>query len=139
MRLLFDTNIVLDVLLERQPFAQHSKQLWQAVDESRIVGYVTATTLTNIFYIARKLVGIDKARAAVKVCLETFEICSVDRFVLDKALSIPANDYEDALQIACAQLTALDGLVTRDKTYPASSITIYTPMRAAQEIGNQNQ
>jgi predicted nucleic acid-binding protein len=79
---LFDTNIVLDVLLDRKPFVEHSKQLWQAVDEGRLTGYVTATTLTNIFYIARKLVGADKANAAVKVCLCTFEICPVDRSAL---------------------------------------------------------
>ncbi|MDQ5826931.1 MAG: PIN domain-containing protein [Chloroflexota bacterium] len=135
MRLLFDTNIVLDVLLDRRPFVEHSKQLWEAVDEGRLAGYVTATTLTNIFYIARKLVGVDKASAAVKVCLDTFEICSVDRSALELALNMAANDYEDALQVACAQLAGLDGIVTRDTTYPGSSVAIYTPDIAVQAIG----
>ncbi len=135
MRLLFDTNIVLDVLLDRRPFVEYSKQLWQAVDEGRLTGYVTATTLTNIFYIARKLVGAHKANAAVKVCLDTFEICPVDRSALELALNMAANDYEDALQVACAQLADLDGIVTRDINYPGSSVAIYTPDVAVQAIG----
>jgi predicted nucleic acid-binding protein len=139
VRLLFDTNIVLDVLLERQPFAEQSRQLWQAVDEGRLFGYVTATTLTDIFYIARKLVGVDKARTAVSLCLDTFEICPVDRATLDLALTMPANDYEDALQVACAQLTSLDGIITRDKTYPNASVTIFTPASAVQEVHSQNE
>ncbi len=118
MRLLFDTNIVLDVLLDRQPFVERSKQLWQAIDEGHVRGYVTATTLTNIFYVARKLVGGEKARAAVKVCLDTFEICPVDRPTLDLAMNIPIDDYEDALQVACARLADVDAIVTRDKTFP---------------------
>ncbi len=135
MRLLFDTNIVLDVLLNRKPFVENSKELWQAVDDGRLMGYVTATTLTNIFYIARKLVGLDKARAAVKVCLDTFEVCPVDHSALELAMNMAVDDYEDALQVACAQLTALDGIVTRDKTYPGSSMAIYTPEMAVQAIG----
>ena len=52
MKLLFDANVVLDVLLDRKPWVVAGKALWQAKDEQRIAGYLTATTLTDIFYIA---------------------------------------------------------------------------------------
>ncbi len=53
MKILIDTNIVLDYLLEREPFLQDAEMLFQALDSGKLVGYVTATTLTDIFYIAR--------------------------------------------------------------------------------------
>jgi hypothetical protein len=55
------------------------------------------------------------------------------------AVAIPVNDYEDALQVACAQIAALDGIVTRDKTYSSPSVTIYTPAVAVQVSGNMSE
>lgn len=63
MRALIDTNIVLDFLLEREPFFQDADWLFQAIAAEQIVGHVTATTLTDIFYIARRHTrSIDRAR-----------------------------------------------------------------------------
>lgn len=59
IRVLFDTNIVLDILLKREPFVIEAAALWAANDEEEIVGYVSATTLTNIFYLARRQGGSD--------------------------------------------------------------------------------
>jgi predicted nucleic acid-binding protein len=53
MRVLLDTNVVLDVLLKREPWVAEAQILWQANDDGSVAGYVVATTLTNIFYIAR--------------------------------------------------------------------------------------
>lgn len=55
MRVLLDTNVVLDVLLKRQPFVEQASALWQACDEGQLVGYITASSLTDIFYIARRI------------------------------------------------------------------------------------
>ncbi|GCL37891.1 MULTISPECIES: PIN domain-containing protein [Sphaerospermopsis] len=66
MRVLVDTNIVLDFLLQREPFSQDAELLFQAIDSGQVVGYVTATTLTDIFYISRKhTLSIEQARQAV--------------------------------------------------------------------------
>jgi predicted nucleic acid-binding protein len=54
MRVLFDTNVVLDVLLRREPWVVEAQALWQAVDDGRIVGYIPAVAVTNIVYIARR-------------------------------------------------------------------------------------
>ena len=54
MRVLIDTNVILDFLLQRELFFQDAERLFQAIDSGQIVGYVTATTLTDIFYIARR-------------------------------------------------------------------------------------
>lgn len=66
MRVLLDTNILLDVILARPPFLADSEQVWQANDERQIAGHITATSLTNIYYIVRKQVGLEKARNAFR-------------------------------------------------------------------------
>lgn len=67
MRVLIDTNILLDYLLDREPFVQDAEALFNTIDSGQVVGYVTATTLTDIFYIARRHTrSIDLARQAVK-------------------------------------------------------------------------
>ncbi|WP_322742502.1 PIN domain-containing protein [Gloeocapsopsis crepidinum] len=62
MRVLVDTNIILDALLLREPFFIDAKALLNAIESKQLQGYVTATTLTDIFYIARKSKGIALAK-----------------------------------------------------------------------------
>lgn len=115
MKILFDTNVILDVLLRREPWVSESTQVWQAVDEERIAGWITASSLTDVFYVVRRSSNLKAARESVLLCMKTFGICAVDRIALEHATSLPGNDFEDNLQIACAVLAELDGIVTRDK------------------------
>ena len=115
MRVLLDTNVVLDVLLKREPWVSDSAAAWRASDEGRIIGHITATTLTDIFYVARRLTGLDVARQAVRTCLDAFEVCIVDREALEKAEAMAGSDFEDNLQIACAVIATLDAIITRNK------------------------
>ena len=115
MRILVDTNIVLDFLLEREPFRQDAELLFEAIASGRITAYVTATTLTNIFYIARRLTqSIDRARQLVAITLAVMEVCPVDRATLEIALTLSLSDFEDAVQLACAIAQNLEAIVTRD-------------------------
>ncbi len=127
MQILLDTNVVLDVLLQRNPWCKTAAIIWQAVDEGRVVGYVTACALTDIFYIAKKIKGSAMARTAVSLCLETFEVCPVVRETLTAALTLPGQDFEDNVQIACASLARLDAIITRDaagfQTAPLPALT----------------
>jgi predicted nucleic acid-binding protein len=128
MNILIDTNIILDVLLNRAPFVTASKAVWQAHDDSKIDGHVAATTLTNIFFIVRKIAGLPDARAAICVCLDAFTICAVDRQILEMADKLPGNDFEDNVQIACATIADVSAIVTRDKTgFTAAAIAVLTP------------
>lgn len=115
MRVLVDTNIVLDFLLQREPFSQDAELLFQAIDVGEIVGYVTATTLTDIFYISRKHTrSVDQARQAVSEILTAMMICPVDRVVLELAFNSGLADFEDAVQIFSAVTQGLEAIVTRD-------------------------
>ena len=114
MRVLLDTNILLDALLEREPFVREAEVLFEAIESDRIEGYVTATTLTDIFYIVRKAKGVAIAKQAVSRILAGMEICTVDRSILETAISSLLPDFEDAVQIACALNENLDAIITRD-------------------------
>lgn len=116
MRLLFDTNIVLDFLLRREPFLQNARSVFRAIDANQIAGYVTATTVTDIFYIARKQTrSVEQARQAVSETLVVMLICPVDQAILESAFTSGLADFEDAVQIACAVDQRLDAILTRDR------------------------
>jgi len=113
-RFLIDTNIILDVLFDRQPFVEDAVKLWQLVEEERVIGYLTATTLTNIFYIARKQLGTERTREVIAELLAVFDVWPVGREVLSDALSLPFADYEDAVQEAVARQAGVNAIITRN-------------------------
>lgn len=136
MKILIDTNIILDFLLQREPFFQDAELLFEAVNSGQIVGYVTATTLTDIFYIARKHASsIEVARLAVSETLTVMSICSVDRAILESALNSGFDDFEDAVQIFSAAAQNLDAIVTRDnRGFLNSPISVLSIQELLQQI-----
>jgi hypothetical protein len=105
---------VLDLLLARRPWLDEAQPMWDARDDGRLYMYLAASVLTDIFYICRRQVGIDRARQSVNACIQGFSIIGVDRATLTDAIALPGNDFEDNVQIACAQLARLDRIVTRN-------------------------
>ena len=135
MRILIDTNVMLDVLLNRDPWVAQSSAVWQANDEGQIVGYITACAIADIFYIARRLTTLETARVAVSICLEAFEVCAVDVQTLEQAEALPGSDFEDNLQIACASLAGLDAIVTRDTNgFQAAATPVLTPAELLMQL-----
>jgi predicted nucleic acid-binding protein len=115
MRVLVDTNVVLDALLRRSK---------PGVLELA----VSAITVANLFYIGRKLVGAAQARQDVRTCLAAFEILPIDRGVLIGADALPGKDFEDNLQIAAAVAAGLDMIITRNVGhFDASPVRVGTP------------
>jgi predicted nucleic acid-binding protein len=86
MRVLFDTNVILDVLLDRPGFAEPAAALWRANEEGRLEGYISAMTPVNVFYIARKLKGAEIARQIAAELLAAFRLCPLDHATLHAAL-----------------------------------------------------
>jgi predicted nucleic acid-binding protein len=140
VRVLVDTNIVLDFLLQREPFSQDAELLFQAIDVGEVVGYVTATTLTDIFYISRRHTrSIEQARQAVSETLTAMMICPVDRVVLESAFNSGLPDFEDAVQIFSAVAQGLEAIVTRDAQGLLSSpIPVLSIQELFQQVRQQN-
>lgn len=141
MRILIDTNIILDFLLQREPFFQDAEQLFQEIDSGRVVGYVTATTLTDIFYISRRHTrSVEQARQAVSETLTVMVICPVNRAVLESAFRSGLADFEDAVQIACAVAQGLDAILTRDtQGFLNSSVPVLSIHELLQRLGTQDR
>ena len=87
MRVLLDTDVVLDGLMRRQPFAADARRLWQACADGRLEGWISAATTVNVFYIARKQKGLDQARQYIGELLVAFLVAFTFEVVLAAACS----------------------------------------------------
>jgi len=139
MRVLLDTSVVLDVILRRVPWLADAQALWQASDDGRLLACVTATSVTDIFYVVRRYTDRHGARQAVQLCLETFVILPVDRSILERAQQLSGPDYEDNVQIAAAEAAGLDAVVTRDQgDFRGSLLPIWSPAECRQRLADPN-
>lgn len=93
MRVLIDTNIVLDFLQERELFVENAARLFERIDAGEIEGFVAATTITNIYYIIRRVAGRVLAQDAITQVLSDLNICTVDLEVLEQALALNFEDF----------------------------------------------
>jgi predicted nucleic acid-binding protein len=128
MIVLIDTNVLLDVIQDRKPYSVSAARVWKLVEDRAIVGYVSAISFNNVFYIARKQAGSEKALEAVRLIRRVFQIVALDDQVIDRALTVSGNDFEDALQAAAALHVTADYLVTRNTSDFASlGVPFVTP------------
>ncbi len=135
MRALIDTNVLLDLVLDRAPFADQAEALWEAHRAGRFVGYISPISPVNVFYIVRKIKGIALARQAVQDVLKTFDVCVLDLASLETALILPLIDYEDAVQLAGAMANRLEAIVTRDPTgFKDAPILVFSPTEFIDQL-----
>lgn len=138
MKILVDLNIALDVLLNREEWLAESAGVLQANHEGQIVAHLSAVSLPTIFYIVRRNANLEKAHRAVHECLDSFTISPVDRAVLELAAGLPSSDFEDNVQIACAMISALDAIVTRDPAgFRGSAVAVLSPAELLMKLGSQ--
>jgi predicted nucleic acid-binding protein len=130
VRVLFDTNVVLDVLLDRKPFREIAAQLVARVERKELVGFLGATTLTTIYYIVAKASGREAARSAVLDLIGFFQVAAVDRRVLSAAIKSSIKDFEDAVLIEAGAMEAVDAVVTRDPDgFQDGKLQIFSPQQ----------
>jgi predicted nucleic acid-binding protein len=127
-RILFDTNIVLDVLLDRQPHVESSAAAWAAVETGISEGMLAAHAVTTIHYLVRKELSDIKARRIISAILRVFGIATVDGRVVQEALQLPFSDFENAVTAAAARSAGCEFIVTRDpKGFRGSPVRCLTP------------
>ena len=130
-RILFDVNVVLDVLLDRKPHVEASAAAWAAVETGMAEGLLAAHAVTTIHYLVRKEAGAAKARRIVSAILRVFGVAAVNGAVLQEALQLSCPDFEDAVTAAAARLASCDYIVTRDpKGFRGSPVRPLTPEAA---------
>lgn len=140
MKILFDTNVILDVLLDREPFAEPAAHLMSKVEESEIQGFISAITVTTLHYLLAKSLGKTKAKKHIQSILSLFEIAPVNRLVLEDALDNKFKDYEDSVLYESAIHSGVEYIVTRNgKDFKNSEIPVYEPIEMIKLIRKLNE
>jgi predicted nucleic acid-binding protein len=131
MKVLIDTNIVLDLLLDRSPHSEYAAKLFALVETGEVTGYVCATAVTTVHYLACKDSGKRKAKSHLSKLLSLVEIAPVGRAVLESAMKSKISDYEDAVVCEAALLVDADAVITRDRKHFKNAPL---PVYSSQEI-----
>jgi len=117
MRILLDTNVVLDAIAQRKPFYLDAQKIINFVLDNKLEGHITANSITDIYYIARKYLNQTELRNAMRSLFSVFSIIDVLGSDCHKALDFPLNDYEDALLVVCGGKAVIDYIITRDEEF----------------------
>lgn len=140
MKILLDTNIVLDVLMDRLPHSDVAVELFSKVEDGTVIGYLCGTTVTTVFYLAAKTIGAPRAQEEIKKLLSLFEVAPVNRTVLESALVADFDDFEDAVIHEAACHVGADAIVTRNqKDFKKSKIPVYTSEEMAKILTSANR
>jgi len=128
LRILFDTNIILDVLLNRKEFVEISSNIVGMVEKNELDGYLCATTITTLDYLISKATNRKQAKIEIQKLLTLFKIADVNSIVLKLSINSEFDDFEDAVQYYSGEYCEVEGLVTRNtKDYKNTDLPIYTP------------
>jgi predicted nucleic acid-binding protein len=128
MNILFDTNILLDVFLQRKPHFKNSAFLTDLAEKGILTGWLCATTVTTLYYLLHKELNKEVAETVIKSLFKVFDVSAVNRMVLETAIESNFRDYEDAVLHQAAFHSNLEGIVTRNKKdFKKSSLSVYTP------------
>jgi predicted nucleic acid-binding protein len=134
VKVLIDTNIVLDIALNRKPFVEHAALLWRLAEQKEITACLSNTSITDIFYIVRKHAGKEKARAFVADILDTFKLADIDEEGFREALNMDMNDFEDAVQYVICTRNGCDALTTRNKADFGNRPNVLDPVELIERI-----
>lgn len=113
-QVLFDLNIILDVLQERQGFYDFSARSLACAETGKIQGWLAAHSITTLFYLIAKDKSPDQARVTLTSLLRFLKIAPVDQDTIEGALNLPYRDFEDAVQMMAALQVHADYLLTRN-------------------------
>ncbi|HNS21810.1 MAG TPA: PIN domain-containing protein [Sedimentisphaerales bacterium] len=128
MNVFVDTNVLLDVLAQREPFYTHSAGVWTLAEQGRVRGFVSVISFNNIYYVTRKLQTRPAVNRMMVFLRDTFEPVPLDKQILDQAIDADFKDLEDAIQYFSAIRAGAACIVSRDaSTFPRSGLPVLTP------------
>lgn len=139
MKILIDTNVIVDVALERHPFYIETLQVLSFVYRQEIEGYISASTFSDLYYIIRKEKGKNSALDFLRRLATFCRVATVDTAAINMALSTNFRDFEDAIQYSTAIVNQLDAIVTRNpQDFPVTTPQILTPAQLIEELTNSS-
>ncbi|MGK7890878.1 MAG: PIN domain-containing protein [Leptolyngbyaceae cyanobacterium] len=138
MKVLIDTNVIVDVALKRQPFYADSLRVLTLAYQGSIEALISASTVTDIYYLIRKAKGHEATLDFLRIVTAFCQIATVDRTVIANALRSSLKDFEDAVQYESALASQLDAIVTRNpQDFANQSLPIFTPETLVPALGQE--
>ncbi len=135
--LFVDSDIILDVLEQREPFYEYSALILSLGDEKKAKLVTTSLVFSNVYYLLRKHLGIAKAKACLRKLRIIVDVISVNEKEVDLALNSELSDFEDALQYFTALNHKIGFIITRDvRDYKNPKLVVQTPQQYIEGLGN---
>ncbi len=114
--------------MKRESFFEDAFKLFSLIDQKKIIGIITASTITDIYYISKKEKGHTESINFIKGLIEVVEVIGIDKDIIIKALTSGIQDFEDAIQTCAAELNEIEVIITRNKKdFTNTSLKILTP------------
>ncbi|MGN6368177.1 MAG: type II toxin-antitoxin system VapC family toxin [Phycisphaerae bacterium] len=141
LKLFVDTNVLLDVLAERESFYEASAAIWTLCEEGAVKGYISAISYNNVYYVARKLSDKKTALRMLSWLRDVFSVVALDEQIVSQAMDAGFTDFEDAIQYYSAVRCRADYLITRDAShFPKAGFPVVRPEEfLAAKYGEQSQ
>lgn len=128
MKVLLDTNVVLDLLLDREPFSELAQTIFLKIESKQIQGFLCPTTLTTLYYLLGKHLDKKRCNQTMENLLTLFEITNLTKPVLVESVRNIGSDFEDSVIYTSAKYTDMDVIVTRDATgFKNATIKVMSP------------
>ena len=135
MKVLIDTNVILDVLYKRNGFYEDSLKIWKLCETRKIDGYISALSIPNIVYILRRELDPEKTLEVINNINLVFKIYDLKSEIIMQAAEKKTKDYEDVLQMITAQKLKASFIVTRNiKDYVGSKIIAVKPSELLERL-----
>ncbi len=135
MKVLIDTNVVLDVLCDRKPFTEDSADVLKLCEVKKLAGYLCALSAADLVYILRRELDEKKVRDLMDKLTRIFTVADLKAGDLTKAAALGFSDFEDAVQCACAKRLKADFIVTRNvRDYAKSPVPAVTPTELLRSL-----
>lgn len=135
MRWLIDANVVLDVLMKREPHYPASAAVWKLCETDRAEGYLTTLTFANLVYVMRKELSPEQIRDVHSRMKLIFRFADLSAADLARAVALQWDDFEDAVQYVIAERLGVDAIVTRNvRDFQRGSIAALTPAEVLARI-----
>jgi predicted nucleic acid-binding protein len=130
-----DSDVILDLLCKREPFYEYAAEVFTLGDTKRIELFTTSLVFANVFYILRKILGIEKAKELLRKLRILISIIPIEEKTVDLALNSRFNDFEDGLQYFTARENKIEMILTRNiKDYKEKDILVQTPQEYVKSI-----
>jgi predicted nucleic acid-binding protein len=128
MKVLVDTNVLLDVLAERKGFYPEAMRIWTMAESGRVDACVAAISFSSCYYIVRRYAGRPAAERAVRLLRDIFKPVDLTAQVLNQAIDSGFSDFEDAVQFHSAVHADVQCIITRNPGhFPRSPLTVMSP------------